>query len=77
MNEERLLLQVERKAGIKFARIGAPQPADIIRAAAKDSLRWVGLVGGTGQGITGRWVWLAVRWVGFGRGLLGDGLGWS
>ena len=34
--------QVERKAGISFQRIGAPQPLDIIKAGAKDAAKYGG-----------------------------------
>ncbi|XP_064398573.1 nucleolar RNA helicase 2-like isoform X2 [Halichondria panicea] len=37
--QEHLVKQVERIAGISFQRIGAPQPVDIIKAGAKDSIR--------------------------------------
>ena len=30
---------VERRAGMKFERIGAPQPDDIIKASARDATR--------------------------------------
>eukprot|EP00795_Rhopilema_esculentum_P008058 gene8058-13973_t len=36
-NQEYLLQAVEKQAGIKFMRIGAPQPSDIIKASAKDA----------------------------------------
>ncbi|XP_032229762.2 nucleolar RNA helicase 2 [Nematostella vectensis] len=39
--QEGLLQPVERKAGIKFKRIGAPQPVDIIKASAEDAKRFL------------------------------------
>ncbi|XP_031556545.1 nucleolar RNA helicase 2-like [Actinia tenebrosa] len=39
--QESLLQHVERKAGIKFTRIGAPQPSDIIKASAEDARRFL------------------------------------
>ena len=39
--QEHLVKQVEGRAGITFQRVGAPQPVDIIKAGAKDSIRWV------------------------------------
>ncbi len=39
--QEHLVRQVERIAGISFQRIGAPQPVDIIKAGAKDSIRCI------------------------------------
>ncbi len=39
--QEHLVKQVERRAGITFQRIGAPQPVDIIKAGAKDSIRYL------------------------------------
>ena len=38
-NQESLLKLVERKAGIKFNKIGPPQPADIIAASARDAVQ--------------------------------------
>ena len=32
---------VERKVGVQFQRIGAPQPVDIIKAGASDSIRYM------------------------------------
>ena len=32
---------MEVKAGIQFQRIGAPQPAEIIKSAARDAVRYV------------------------------------
>ena len=37
--QEGLVKFVERKAGIRFQQIGAPQPADILATAAKDAAR--------------------------------------
>ncbi len=39
IQQEHLIKAVERKAGLFFQRIGAPQPEDIIKAGAKDSAR--------------------------------------
>ena len=39
--QEHLVRLVEQKAGITFQRIGAPQPVDIIKAGARDSVRSV------------------------------------
>ena len=30
---------VERKSGVQFQKIGAPQPVDIVKAGAKDSIK--------------------------------------
>ncbi|XP_070544483.1 nucleolar RNA helicase 2-like [Ptychodera flava] len=38
-NEEYLLKLVERRAGIKFKRIGAPQPEDIILSSSNDAIK--------------------------------------
>nr|XP_039269918.1 nucleolar RNA helicase 2-like isoform X1 [Styela clava] len=38
-NEEELLRRVERTAGIKFKRIGTPQPKDIIQSSYDDTLK--------------------------------------
>ena len=43
-NQESLLQMVERKAGIKFKRIGAPQPEDIIKSSAEDAKRFLAQV---------------------------------
>lgn len=32
---------MEVKAGIQFQRIGAPQPSEIIKSAARDAIRYV------------------------------------
>ncbi|XP_028405033.1 nucleolar RNA helicase 2-like [Dendronephthya gigantea] len=40
-NQESLLKMVERKAGIRFKRIGAPQPEDIIKSSADDAKRFL------------------------------------
>ena len=39
--QEHMIPLVERKAGVQFQRIGAPQPVDIIKAGARDSVRLV------------------------------------
>ena len=39
IQQEHLVQAVERKAGIAFQRIGAPQPVDIIKAGAKDAAK--------------------------------------
>ena len=39
IQQEHLVQAVERKAGIVFQRIGAPQPVDIIKAGAKDAAK--------------------------------------
>ena len=44
--QEHLVRLVEQKAGITFQRIGAPQPVDIIKAGARDSVRSVKVLGG-------------------------------
>lgn len=31
--------QIERQAGIKFNKIGIPQPADVIKATARDTIK--------------------------------------
>ncbi|XP_006820781.1 nucleolar RNA helicase 2-like isoform X2 [Saccoglossus kowalevskii] len=38
-NEEHVLKLIERRAGIKFRRVGAPQPEDIIKTSADDALK--------------------------------------
>ncbi|CAB3990342.1 nucleolar RNA helicase 2-like isoform X1 [Paramuricea clavata] len=43
-SQESLLQMVERKAGIKFKRIGAPQPEDIIKSSAEDAKRFLAQV---------------------------------
>ncbi|XP_046839345.1 nucleolar RNA helicase 2-like isoform X3 [Xenia sp. Carnegie-2017] len=43
-NQEGLLQMVEHKAGIKFTRIGAPQPEDIIKSSAEDAKRFLAQV---------------------------------
>lgn len=40
-NEESTLRNVERRAGIKFERIGAPQPAELAASSAKDAVRFL------------------------------------
>ena len=37
--QEHMIPLVEKKAGVQFQRIGAPQPVDIIKAGARDSVR--------------------------------------
>ena len=37
--QEHMIPLVEHKAGVQFQRIGAPQPVDIIKAGARDSVR--------------------------------------
>lgn len=39
--QEQQLRGVERRAGIRFRRIGPPQPADIIKASARDATRFL------------------------------------
>ena len=39
--QEHMIPLVEKKAGVQFQRIGAPQPVDIIKAGARDSVRLV------------------------------------
>ena len=39
--QEHMIPLVERKAGVQFQRISAPQPVDIIKAGARDSIRCV------------------------------------
>ncbi len=39
LQQEHLIRMVEKKAGITFQRIGAPQPDDIIKAGAGDAAR--------------------------------------
>ena len=39
--QEYKLRQVENTAGIKFKRVPVPQPADILKAAAEDAIKWV------------------------------------
>ena len=40
-NEGGQLREVERRAGIKFQQVGAPQPADIIKASARDATQYL------------------------------------
>jgi len=42
--DERLVRQIEQKAGVSFKRIGAPQPKDIIEACADDACHSISLV---------------------------------
>ena len=37
--QEHMIPLVERKSGVQFQRIGAPQPVDIVMAGAKDSIK--------------------------------------
>ena len=37
--QEHMIPLVERKSGVQFQRIGAPQPVDIVKAGAKDSIK--------------------------------------
>ena len=39
IQQEHLIRAVERKAGLAFQRIGAPQPVEIIKAGARDAAR--------------------------------------
>jgi len=38
-NEEHLLRLVERRAGVRFKRVGAPQPEDIIQSSSNDAIK--------------------------------------
>eukprot|EP00471_Norrisiella_sphaerica_P001053 CAMPEP_0184482684 /NCGR_PEP_ID=MMETSP0113_2-20130426/4249_1 /TAXON_ID=91329 /ORGANISM="Norrisiella sphaerica, Strain BC52" /LENGTH=804 /DNA_ID=CAMNT_0026862559 /DNA_START=320 /DNA_END=2734 /DNA_ORIENTATION=+ len=42
--DERVIRQLEQKAGVTFKRIGAPQPKDIIEACAEDAVHSLSLV---------------------------------
>ena len=37
--QEYMIPEVERVAGIRFHRIGAPQPSDVIGAGARDAIK--------------------------------------